>query len=209
MVPAGLRAGRHRPVRPLRRRPRRAVSAVRGSDALARTVPRRRAGCGGCAASRRFCLWCPGSPTSCPTSPRRRAPTRTPNAMHCSTQSLRCWSRLGKRAGRSDTRRPALGGQATLLSVAPSAALRRARARADRRHLPQHRSRPLPSACGDARRSSPRRLGQSPATRRTRRGRRDDVRRRGRLRRRRACPGVGFGDGRQSVLPHRGAASRR
>ena len=44
---------------------------------------------------------------------------------------------------------------------------------------------------------------------RTRRGRCDDVRRRGRLRRRGARPGVGFGHGWQPVLPHRGAAPRR
>ncbi len=41
-------------------------------------------------------------------------------------------------AGCPSTRRPALGGQANAAPVAASAALRRPRARADRRHLPQH-----------------------------------------------------------------------
>ena len=40
MVPSGLRARRRRPLRPLRRGPRRAVPAVRGSAAVAGALPR-------------------------------------------------------------------------------------------------------------------------------------------------------------------------
>ncbi len=92
-------------------------------------------------------------------------------------------SRLGQRTGRADSRRPALGRQAHAAPAASSPALRRARPRANRRHLPQHRSRPLPSSWRDARRSPPRRLGHPPAAERSRPGRRECVPRRGRLRR--------------------------
>ena len=72
--------------------------------------------------------------------------------------------RLRERTRRPHSRRPSLGRQAHAAAVAASSALRRARARADRRHVPQHRSRPLPSSGGDARRPSPRRLRRSPCS---------------------------------------------
>ena len=91
VVPAGVRARRRRALRPLRRGPRRAVSAVRGSAPLGCAVPRRQPAARAAGRRGASCLWCPGSPTSCPTSPRRPAPTPTPNATHSSTRSLRCW----------------------------------------------------------------------------------------------------------------------
>ena len=116
---------------------------------------------------------------------------------------------VGRGADRARTRRPPMGGQAHAPDAAPRPAHRRRGEGADRRHLPQHRSRPHPSAGRDARRPAPRRIRRSHLALGAGRARREHVRGRRRVRRRPPRARALDRHLRQPVLPHRGAPTRR
>ena len=148
-------------------------------------------------------------PTSCPISPRRLAPTRTPNAMHSSMPLLRCSAVASTSApvvlildDLHWAAKPTLLLLRHLLRFGEHA---RVQIVGTYRSTDLDRSHPLAAMLADL---QPRRLRHSPPAERPRRGRRERIRRRGRLRRRRTRPGTGIGHRWQSVLPHRGAAPR-